>query len=231
MVQAIRALAPDDVPRLSAVSIDLPVAAFTFVVLLATALLCGAQPVWRAVTPNLLGAVKDAGRTTSGRRSSRGRSFLVVAQIGLSVVLLVAAGLVVRSFVNLRRIDPGFVPSNVLALNVAARDPKPSANEWVHELLRRVSSLPDVEAAGAVYLRPLALGPIGAETWVILEGQPDTPQGARLNPTLSYQVATPGYFKAMRIELRSGRLFTDQDSIALAHGGWRRERRPVPRDR
>jgi predicted permease len=84
----------------------------------------------------------------------------------------------------------------------------------MHELLARVSALPDVESAGAVYLRPLALGPIGAESGVILEGQPDTQQSARLNPTVSYQVATPGYFTAMRIQLRRGRLFNDQDNMA-----------------
>ena len=139
---------------------------------------------------------------------------LLVFQIGLTVVLLVAAGLVVRSFVNLRTIDLGFVPSNVLTMNVAPRAARPSANEWMHELLARVSALPDVEAAGAVYLRPLALGPIGAESGVILEGQPDTGLSARLNPTVSYQVATPGYFTAMRIQLKRGRLFNDRDDRA-----------------
>lgn len=214
MVQAMVALAPEDVPRLSDISINLPVAAFTFAAVLATALVCGAQPVWQAGTSSVLEALDDAARATPGRRSHRARSLLLVLQIALTVVLLVAAGLVVRSFVNLRRIDLGFVPSNVLTMNVGPRDARPSANEWVHELLARVAALSGVEAAGAVYLRPLALGPIGAETWVILEGQPDTAHSARLNPTLSYQVATPGYFKAMRIQLRRGRLFHDRDNMA-----------------
>jgi hypothetical protein len=76
----------------------------------------------------------------------------------------------------------------------------------------RVKELPGVEAAGGVYLRPLALGPIGAESWVILERQPNTQQSGRLNPPLSYQVATPGYFDAMRIQLKRGRLFNNQDN-------------------
>jgi putative ABC transport system permease protein len=214
IAHAVVALAPEDVPRLSEVSINLPVAAFTFVAVLATALLCGAQPIRHACSSSLLEALNDAGRATAGRYSLRTRSLLLVFQISLTVVLLVAAGLVVRSFVNLRTVDLGFVPSNVLTMNVAPRDAKPSTNEWMHELLARVAALPKVEAAGAVSLRPLALGPIGQETWVILEGQPDARDRARMNPTLNYQVATPGYFGAMRIQLRRGRLFNDQDNVA-----------------
>ena len=213
MVQGIAALAPEDVPRLTTISINLPVVAFTFLAVLATAFLCGVQPLRYAGTLNLLEALNDAVRATSGKRSHRARSLLLVFQIGLTVVLLVAAGLVVRSFVNLRNLDLGFVPSNVLTMNVTPREAKPSANEWMHELLARVSALPDVEAAGAVSLRPLALGPIGSESWVILEGQADAEASARLNPTLSYQVATPGYFTAMRIQLKRGRLFDDHDNM------------------
>ena len=219
MVQGIVALAPEDVPRLTNISINLPVAAFTFLAVLATAFLCGAQPVRHAGTLNLLEALNEAARATPGRRSHRARSLLLVFQIGLTVVLLVAAGLVVRSFVNLRSIDLGFVPSNVLTMNVGPRDAKPSANEWMHELLARVSALPDVEAAGAVYLRPLALGPIGEETLGHSRRTAETPeQSARLNPTLSYQVATPGYFTAMRIQLRRGRLFNDRDRHDVSSG-------------
>ncbi len=80
------------------------------------------------------------------------------------------------------------------------------------ELLRRLEALPDVDAAGAVYLRPLALGPIGQETGVILEGQPVVLETTRRNPALNYEIATAGYFRAMRIPLREGRLFTDHDT-------------------
>jgi putative ABC transport system permease protein len=96
-------------------------------------------------------------------------------------------------------------------MRLEPRNPKPSANEWVHELLGRVDALSDVEAAGAVYLGPLALGPIGQKTSVLLEGQPITLQASQENPTLNYQVATPGYFPAMRIRLRRGRLLNEQD--------------------
>jgi putative ABC transport system permease protein len=160
---------------------------------------------------NVIEALNEAARSTPGRQTHRTRSLLLIVQIGLSVVLLVAAGLVVRSFMNLRSTDLGFVPSQVVSMTLGPRDPKPSANLWMHELLRRVNTLPEVDAAGAVYLRPLALGPIGQETSVLLEGQPDTRQAEQQNPALNYQVATPGYFTAMRIQVRSGRLFNGED--------------------
>lgn len=119
-----------------------------------------------------------------------------MAPVGLTVVRLVAAGLVVRSFANLRALHPGFVPSNVLTMHLEPGVPQASVNEWMRVLIDRVANLPGVDAAGAVYRRPLALGPIGQETAVLLEGQPDTPEAARRNPALNYQVATPGYFTA-----------------------------------
>jgi predicted permease len=211
MAKAIVALAPDDVPRLMDISINLPVATFTFVAVLATALLCGAGPIRYADSSNLIDALNDGARSTPSRVSYRARSLLLILQIGLSVVLLVAAGLVVRSFVNLRNMELGFAPSNVITMTLGPRQPKPSANQWMRELLDHLDALPVVEAAGAVYLRPLALGPIGQETSVVLEGQPDTPEAERQNPALNYQVATPGYFPAMRIQLRHGRLFNAHD--------------------
>jgi putative ABC transport system permease protein len=211
IAQALVAIAPQDVPRLTEVAISLPVAAFTFMAVLTTALLCGAQPVLQVGRLNLVEALNDAARATPGRQSLRARSLVVVLQISLTVVLLVAAGLVLRSFINLRSLDLGFAPANVLTMNLNPRDATASANEWMRELLARVTALPQVEAAGAVSLRPLALGPIGSESPVLLEWQPDTPAERRLNPALNYQVATPGYFTAMRIQLRRGRLFTDRD--------------------
>lgn len=208
---AVVALGPDDVPRLAEVSIDWNVALFTFVVVSATALLGAAAPVRQAGTTDLLDALHDSARGSAGPRSLGVRSSLLTLQIGLAVTLLVAAGLVVRSFDNLRRLDLGFAPKDVLTLSVDPRQAGPSENVWFKELLERVAALPGVEAAGAISLRPLRLGAIGQGTWVQLEGQPDTSQGTKGNPLLNYLVATPGYFPAMRIALVRGRLFTDRD--------------------
>src|SRR4029453_359952 len=95
-------------------------------------------------------------------------------------------------------------------MTVSPRTTRP-VNEWIAGFLPRVAALPGVEAAGAIYLRPLALGPIGQETSFLLEGQPDTPATERRNLALNYQVATPGYFRAMRIDLRRGRLLNADD--------------------
>jgi len=208
---AVVALGPDDVPRLAEVSVDLRVAVFTFIVVTAAALLCAAAPVRQAGATDLLDALHDAARGSAGRRSLRARSMLLTLQIGLAVTLLLAAGLVVRSFHNLRRLDLGFVPADVLTMKVDPGDVSPSQNAWFQELLQRVGALPGTVAAGAVSLRPLALGAIGQGTWVILEGQPETPEGGKDNPILNYLVATPDYFAAMGIGLVRGRLFNEQD--------------------
>ena len=157
---AIVALAPDDLPRLNDVSVDATVAFFTFAAVVAVALVTGAMPLRQAGAASLIEAF-DGARTTSSRQALRTRSILLVAQIGLSVVLLVAAGLVVRSFMAVRQIDLGFTADRVLSLKVQPGNPNTLVNPWIRDFLLRVRAVPGVEAAGAVYLRPLMLGPIG----------------------------------------------------------------------
>jgi putative ABC transport system permease protein len=204
------AIAPQNLPRLTSVAIDPTVAAFSGAVAALAAILCGAGPLRHALASNPLDGLNAAGRLTASRHDQRSRSVLVALEIGLAIALMIGAGLVVRSFVNLRQIRLGFVPARVLTMTLSPRTGRP-VNEWMAELLARIATMPGVEAAGAVYLRPLALGPIGQETSVLLEGQSDGPDAERQNPALNYQVATAGYFPAMKIELKRGRLFADQD--------------------
>jgi putative ABC transport system permease protein len=211
IIKAIVALAPPGIPRLADVAINLPVAAFAFGAPMTAALLCGVSALRHATGGNLPSALADVARSTPGPRSTGARSALLSLQVALAVVLLVAAGLIVQSFVNLGRIDLGFAPSNVIAMDVSPRHAGRPTNEWMAELIERISRLPDVEDAGAVFLRPLALGAIGQETDVVLEGQSDSPEIRRRNPALNAQVATPGYFRAMRIPLLGGRFFTAED--------------------
>ena len=212
LTRAIVALAPDDVPRLGEIAVNPTVVVFTFIVVTGTALVCGLMPMRHASRTGLTDALGDGARGTAGRHSIRMRSGLLVAQMALAVVMLVAAGLVVRSFSNLRTIDLGFNPANVLSLRVEQQLPQPPPNEFMRQVIERVTTLPGVEAAGAVFLRPLALGPIGQGVRVVLEGQPQTVEAASRNPTLNYQNATPGFFAAMQVQLRRGRLFTPQDT-------------------
>lgn len=117
IAKAIRVLAPDDWPALTEIGVSAPVALFTFAAVIAVALLTALVPLRHANQATLTEALEGE-RTTSGRGALRARSTLLVAQIGLSVVLLVAAGLVVRSFQALRQVDLGFEPSHVLSVTV-----------------------------------------------------------------------------------------------------------------
>ena len=211
MIAAIVALAPDDIPRLTDVAMNVPVALFAGAAVFLTALLCGIAPVRQASAANLVEGLNDAARSTPGRQTRRTRSLLLVFQMAFAVVLLIGAGLVVRSFDKLRTIDLGFSPSGVVSMQIDPRGAGTGRNAWFRELLTRVEALPGIETAGTVYLPPLALGPIGQGTWVLLEGQPDTPEVRRINPLLNYQIASPGYFRAMTIPLRRGRLFDARD--------------------
>jgi putative ABC transport system permease protein len=212
LVDAIVALAPDDMPRIADVAVNRTVALFTFAVVVAVAVATGLMPLRQAGAVSLIEAFEGE-RTTSGRHTLRVRSVLLVAQIALSVVLLVAAGLVVRSFIALQQTDLGFVPDRIVSLSVQpGSTPKPP-NEWLQDVLIRVRALPGVDSAGAVLLRPLLLGPIGDGVRVYLDGQPLTRESAERNPGLNHQNATPGYFETMRIPLRAGRFFTDQDTM------------------
>ena len=212
IARAIVVLATPDVPRLAEVAINVPVALFSCAIVAVAAALCGAAPFRQAGAFDLTDALNDAARGTPGRQVWRARSLLLVVQVSLTVLLLVAAGLVVRSFINLQRIDLGFVSSDVVMLNVTPRAAPGGVNAWMAEFLRRVEAVSEIDAAGAVYLRPLALGPIGQEAGVIVEGQPVVLETTRRNPQLNYEIATAGYFHALRIPLHEGRLFTDRDT-------------------
>jgi putative ABC transport system permease protein len=211
LVRGIVALAPDDVPRLGDVAVNGPVSAVACVAIACAALLSIAGPARHLASWKSGLTFVAAGRMTSGRDARRIRSGLVIAQIALAVVLLVGAGLMVRTFGNLQRLDLGFDPAHVVTMNLTPDRSRQSANAWFEELIGRVRSLPGVEAAGAVYLRPLLLGPVGQETWVLLEGQPDTAASRDRNPGLSYQVATRDYFSTLRIRLLRGRFFDATD--------------------
>lgn len=211
LARAIVALAPDDMPRIGEVAVNGTVALFTFAIVVVVAVVTGLMPLRQAGAAGLVEAF-DGGRSTAGRQTLRARSALLVAQVGLSVVLLIAAGLVVRSFMALRQIDLGFAPDRVLSLTVQPGAIERPVNVWMHGFLERVRSIAGVDAAGAVYLRPLILGPIGDGISVILDGQPRTREAAEANPILNHQIATPGYFEALRVPLRAGRFFTDRDT-------------------
>jgi putative ABC transport system permease protein len=211
LTSAMLALAPEGIPRLADAQINLPVALAAIAATIAAATLSGLGPLRLARRADVREALQESSRATAAMRPMRLRNALVVLQVAMAVVLLVAAGLVTRSFQALRALDLGFQTDRVLSVQIDPRIEPTRVNAWMHTLIGALAARPGIEAVGAVYLRPLALGPIGQGTTVVLEGQPDTPEIAAANPMLNYQVATPGYFAAMRIPLRAGRVFTADD--------------------
>ena len=206
------ALAPDGIPRLAEAAIDLRVAAFAAGVTAAALLLIAVAPARHLRRLNVVDGLADGGRTASARHAVRTRAALLVVQTALAVVLLVAAGVLVRSFLELRRLDVGVRPDGVLTVRLDPRFDDPGeSRRWMQGLLDELQPRPGVRAAGAVYLRPMARGAIGQGTWVLLDDQPQTGEQSARNPVLNYQVATPGYFAAMGIPLRRGRLFDARD--------------------
>jgi predicted permease len=211
-LRALLALAPPGLTGLEDASLDAGVAAYTVAVAAIVMVVCAIAPAWHSSTYPVTQALREA-RSTEGRESRRTRHLLIIAQLAIATTLLIGAGLLVRSFVALRQLDLGFDPGGVLTLTVDPQVQETARYRAIYEtILERVSAIPGIDAAGAVYLRPLAHGPIGMDNGALLEGQQiGRPETWRNNPTLNFQSITPGYFAAMRIRLVHGRLFSTHD--------------------
>jgi predicted permease len=206
-------IAPANVPRLDQASIDPAVIGFTLVVAIATGLLFGLAPVLRALSPDLAQWLRQGGRTGGGEGIRSGaRSALVVAEVALSLVLLVGAGLLFHSFLALRGVETGFRADNVatMRLNLSALHYPERAQivRTYRELERRINGIPGVEAAGFSLDVPLAGDYQG--TTLLLEGEPEPAPNE--NRSTHFSVVTPGYFEAMGIPVVAGRGFRDGDS-------------------
>jgi putative ABC transport system permease protein len=206
------AISPVSLADLGPVHLSYPVLAFTAVVSIATAIVCGFAPAFEGSRGSVQDALKDGARQVgAGLRHRRIRQGFVVAEIALAVVLLVGAGLMIRSFGTLRGVNPGFDARNVLTGRVTIptrRYPTDAKRiEFFAALVSRLSSIPGVESAGAVSYLPLA-GP-GAGTGFTIVGQPPPPPGQV--PITDVSVCDDGYFRAMRVPLLRGRLFSERE--------------------
>jgi len=208
--KVILALGAKVIPQLAVVSLDGRVLAFTAGLSLATGLLFGIVPALRTSPVNLNESLKEGSRS-SGAAQDRFRKVLAVSEIALSLVLLAGAGLLLRSFSRLVGVDPGFRSDHLLTMDVAVpsiRYPegtrKPVA--LYQELLRRVTALPRIEAAGAVNVLPLSANfdTAGTEPEGLVHGPGATPYPERY-------IVTPGYLTALGIRLIRGRLFSNRD--------------------
>ncbi|HWI20317.1 MAG TPA: ABC transporter permease [Vicinamibacterales bacterium] len=204
-------LRPANLPRLDETSLDAAVLFFTALLAVITGILFGLLPALQLSKPDVTGVLKDGGRTgTAGRSRQLARRGLVVLQLASSVVLALAAGLLIRSLVELNRIDLGFNSSNVLTaqLQVPATDyPRPADVVRFHrQAIEQVAQIPGVRAVGSVRVLPLART-IG--DWSIkIEGRPYVPEE---NPNGDFQAVTPGYFEAMGLKLARGRFISGAD--------------------
>ncbi|HEX7280777.1 MAG TPA: ABC transporter permease [Vicinamibacterales bacterium] len=210
-LQIVITLRPANLPRIDETSLDFTVLGFTALLAIVTGVLFGLLPALQLSRPDVTAILKDGGRSgTAGRSRQLARHALVVLQLASSVVLALAAGLLIRSLVELNRIDLGFNPADVLTaqVQVPATDyPQPADVVRFHrQVNEQVSQIPGVRAAGSVRVLPLART-IG--DWSIkIEGRPYVPED---NPNADYQAVTPGYFEAMGLKLIRGRFLTAAD--------------------
>jgi predicted permease len=203
------------------VSVDPAVLGFTLGISLLTGLVFGLAPAWHVGRANLQDTLKETGQSTSAARGTRRlRGTLVVSEIALAMLLLVGAGLMIRSFQHLLEVSPGFQPQHLLSMRLSppAKTYPDGAplNTFYQELLNRVKAVPGVQAAGAVSELPLSESYSSGSTFVEQTSVTDLPRYAPLNNLpyveADYRMAAPGYFEALQIPLERGRYLTDADT-------------------
>ena len=220
-VYALRALAPDNIPRMDEVRVDPLVLDFTLGISLLAGLVFGLAPAWQVGSTNLQDTLKETGQSTSAARGTRRlRGILVVSEMALAVLLLVGAGLLIRSFQHLLEVSPGFQPQHLLSMRLSPPakvypDGMP-LQAFYQQLLNRVKTIPGVQAAGAVSELPLSDSYSSGTTFVEQTSAAGLPRYAPLNnlPFIEadYRTAAPGYFEALQIPLVRGRFLTDADT-------------------
>jgi putative ABC transport system permease protein len=212
-VDLLVAASPADIPRVQQVGLDARVLAFTLALSALTGIIFGLVPALHASKPDLNDALKDGSRgSTESLRRNRVRSFLVVAEVALSLMLLIGAGLLLKSFMRLLQTDAGFDAGHVLTLDIPLSrqryDTPAKQADFFHRLIERAQTLPGIETAGVVNILPLS--DLDESISFQIAGRPPAPPGAV--PEGNYTIASPGYFAALKLALRAGRLFNAQDN-------------------
>lgn len=211
-VGVIVSLLPENMPRVAEITLDNRVLLFTLSVSLLTGIIFGLVPAWQAANPQVGECLKEGGREgADGAKSNRIRNVFAVVEIALALVLLVGAGLMVRSFMNLQKLDPGFDSNRILTTQIqlpsARYKEDAQLSAFANQLIEKVNPLPDVESVALMSDLPLS----GGSNYLGfgIEGKPQPP-GAPMQDAIAHS-ASPDYFKTMSIQLKRGRLFTNQD--------------------
>jgi putative ABC transport system permease protein len=208
---AIVAALPAHMPRAAEIQIDWQVLVFTFAIAVMTGVIFGLVPALQASSLNLNEALKESGgKGTGGFVRHRVRSLLVVTEVALALVLLVGAGLLIKSFHRLQQVNAGFNPENVLSVPFVLPQSKyPDGNAraaFIKRIMEKLKSLPGVQAVGGVTTLPLS-GDHASRSFIV-EGQTVSPEGRNV---ANMRAATPDYFRVMSIPIVKGRGFTEQD--------------------
>ena len=214
LVKLLVAITPPNTPRIDEIGIDVRVFGFTLAVTVAAGILFGLVPALQTSRPNLNEELKDSGQRGSetGGRNRIG-SLLIVSEIAVSFILLAGAGLLIKSFMHLREMNPGFNPDNVLVMRLTSPPGKYARGEpraqLYKQLIDAVKATPGVQSAAGVLDLPLAAD---TDVWrgVIREGRPMTLEE---QTNAHYLTTTPDYFQTLQIPLKAGRTFTDQDNL------------------
>jgi putative ABC transport system permease protein len=204
-------LKPEGIPRLDNVRVDATVIFFTVAMAMLTGVLFGLVPAF-AATRGLSASLKEGGRgAVTSRGGTRLRGGLVIAELALAVMLLAGAGLLMRSFVKLQAVDPGFKPEQALTFELALPDARYLQDAqrlaFYDDLMPRLRALPGVRSASAVLFLPLS----GADFVISFDVGGRPPVAPADRPAMQVRVATPDYFASLGIPLKRGRLFTDDD--------------------
>jgi putative ABC transport system permease protein len=215
--KALVALSPPALIDLKQVSVSLPVLGFTLGLSLITGIVFGLVPALEATRFDLQGVLKEGGKNIGGSAGShRVRNLFVVTQVALALVLLVGAGLLMKSFNRLQSVDPGFNPNNLLTVRVslpaAKYDTDPKRIDFFKQAIERMKVIPGVEAVGAINTPPFA--GLYSGTNVEVNGE-KLPQGQELKTGIC--VTDLNYFQTMQIPLKQGRLFTEQEATEMRH--------------
>ena len=229
VVRVLVVLMPKDTPRLEEIKLDYRVVLFTLGTSLLTGIVFGLVPSFQAARTNLNDVLKEAGRGGSdSSRRLRLRNLLVVSEFAISLVLLIGAGLMVKSLLRLQEVKPGFDPANLLTMRIALPSTKyetfTKSHAFFQQLLDRLEANPEVKSVGAINLLPFGGG--GGDRSFSIEDQP-APSG-HSRPDEQVRFVTPGYFRAMAIPLLGGRDFTrydlpDTPQVAIVNSAFARK--------
>src|SRR5216117_227178 len=213
-IESLKAIGAQTVPRVGEVNVDLSVLGVTLAIAVGTGIVFGLVPALASARPELTEALKEGGRTSSqGTRRNRLRNGLVIAEVALALVLLSGAGLLIKSFVRLQNVNPGFNPRKALTFEISL--PKlqypddPSIVRFNNEAQPRIAALPGVQSAGFSTILPLA--GTNSDSSFAIEGQPSNDRTP--SPDEENRQVSPDYFRALEIPLIKGRFFTDADKM------------------